>query len=62
MHESTFPFFHSLIWQQQQQQLQLFIKYSKFFRRATVDICICKGDFWNIYFLQRATILEYLYP
>ena len=32
-----------------QQQLQLFIKYSKLFRRVTVDICTCKGDFRSIY-------------
>ena len=39
-----------------QQQLQLFIKHSKFFRRAIVDICTCKGDFGNSYFLQRAAL------
>ena len=60
MHEGTFPFFHSLIWKQQQQQLQFFIKYSKFFRRATVDICTCKGDFPSIYLLQGAALSEYL--
>ena len=29
-----------------QQQLQLFINYIKFFRRAIVDICACKDDLW----------------
>ena len=43
-----------------QQQLQLFIKYSKFFRRPIVDICTCKGDFGNSYFLQRAALSELL--
>ena len=28
-------------------QLQLFINYSKDFRREIVDICSCKGDYWN---------------
>ena len=28
-------------------QLQLFINYSKNFRREIVDICSCKGDYWN---------------
>ena len=27
------------------------VKYSKVFRRAIVDICTCKGDFGNSYFL-----------
>ena len=27
------------------------VKYSKFFRRAIVDISTCGGDFWNSYFL-----------
>ena len=28
-----------------QQSLQLFIKYSKYFRRAVVNNCTCKRDF-----------------
>ena len=32
----------------------------KFFRRAIVDICICKSDFQNNYFLQRIALSEYL--
>ena len=45
-----------------QQQLQLFIKYCKFFRRAIVNICTCKGDFGNSCFLQRAAHSRYLEP
>ena len=52
MHESTLK--SHFILTISQQQLQLFIKFSKFFRRATVDICTCKGNFENSYFLQRA--------
>ena len=37
-----------------QQQLQLFIKYSKFFRKATADICTCRGDFRSIYFSPKS--------
>ena len=33
-----------------------YIKCSKFFWRAVVDICICKGDFRNNYFLQRIAL------
>ena len=43
-----------------QQQLQLFIKYSKYFRRAIVVICTCKGDFQNNYFHQKAALSEHL--
>ena len=43
-----------------QQSLQLFIKYSKYFRRAVVNNCTCKCDFQNSYFLQRAAVSEYL--
>ena len=43
-----------------QQLLQLFIKYSKFFRRTIVDICTSQGDFRSSYFLQRAALSEYL--
>ena len=43
-----------------QQQLQLLIKYSKFFRRATVVIYTRKGDFQNNCFLQKAALLEHL--
>ena len=39
-----------------QQQLQLFIKYSKFFRKAIVDIFAGKRAFWNSYYLQKATL------
>ena len=39
-----------------QQQLQLLIKYIKFFRRAIVHICTCKCDFGNSCFLQRAAL------
>ena len=40
------PFFHGkcLKLTVSQQQLQLFSKYSKYFRRAIVNICTCKGD------------------
>ena len=62
MHESTcsdpmLSFFNLTI---SQHQLQLFIKYSKFFRRTIVDIYTSKSDFWNSYFLQRAALSEYL--
>ena len=42
------------------QQLQLFVKYGKFLRRAIEDIWSCKGDFRNIYFLQRTALSECL--
>ena len=42
------------------QQLQLFINYSKGSREEIVDICPCKGDFWDGYFLQRTALSEYL--
>ena len=56
-------FFHGecvnlTIWQQ---QLHLFIKSSRFFRRTIVDICTCKGHFWNSCFLQRAALSECLW-
>ena len=43
-----------------QQQFQLFIKYSKFFKKSIVFICTCNGDFRNNYFLQRAALSEHL--
>ena len=43
-----------------QQQLQLFINSSNFFRRRILNICTCKGDFWKSYFLQRGALSEYL--
>ena len=62
---AEFPLFHgeciNLTFSQQQMQFILltnfnfinFINYSNFFRRAIVDICTCKGDFWKSCFLQR---------
>ena len=59
---AEFPFFHAecINFTISQQQLQLFINDSNFFRRATVNICTCKGDFRKCYFLQRAAFSEYL--
>ena len=59
---ATIPFFYGecVNLKSLQQQLQLFIKYSKFFRRAIVVICTSKGDFGNNYFLQRAALSEHL--
>ena len=37
-----------------QKQFPLFMKHITFFRRAIVDISICKGEFWKSFFLQRA--------
>ena len=56
------PFFHGgcINWTNWQQQLKLFIKYSKPFRKVIVYICSCKCDFRNCYFLQRATLSEYV--
>ena len=46
-----------------QEQLQLSIMYSKFFRKVVLGIYSCKGEFQNSYFLQRPALLEYLvYP
>ena len=42
-----------------QQQLELFINCSNFFRRKIVNICTCKGDFWKSYFIQSGALLEY---
>ena len=52
---ATIPFFYSecVNLKNLQQQFQLFIKCSKFFRRAIVVICSCKGDFQNNYYLQN---------
>ena len=57
-----FPFFHAKYktFQISQQQLQLSINDSNFFRRAIVNICTCKGDFGRFCFLQRAAFSEYL--
>ena len=57
-----FPFFHAKYknFQISQQQLQLFINGSNFFRRTIVNISICKGDFGKCCFLQRAAFSEYL--
>ena len=59
---AEFPLFHGecINLTISQQQLQLFINYSNFFRRAIVNICTCKGDFRKSYFLQRAALSEYL--
>ena len=50
---AAIPFFHGecVNLTISQQQLQLFIKYSKYFRRTIVDICTYKGYFRNIFFL-----------
>ena len=52
---ATIPFFYSecVNLKNLQQQLQLLIKCSKFFRRAIVVICSYKGDFQNTYYLQK---------
>ena len=39
---------------------QLFTKFSKFFIRATVHVCICKDEFRSSYFFQKAALSEYL--
>ena len=59
---AEFPFFHGdcINLTISQEQLQLFINYSNFFRRAIVNICTFKGYFRKSYFLQRAALLEYL--
>ena len=46
---AAIPFFHGECVNVtiSQQQLQLFMQYSKSFRRAIVDICTCKDDFRN---------------
>ena len=43
-----------------QQQLQLFIKYSKFFRSAIVDICTFKGAFSEQLLSVNLTISQQL--
>ena len=50
---ATIPFFYSecVNLKNLQEQLQLLIKYSKFFRRAIVVIYTRKGDFQNNCFL-----------
>ena len=57
-----FPFFHAKYknFQISQQQLQLSINDSNFFRRTIVNICTCKGDFGKFCFLQRAAFSGYL--
>ena len=52
---ATNPFFCSecINLKNLQQQLQLFIQYSKFLRRAIVVIFSCKGDFQNNYYIQK---------
>ena len=59
---AEFPFFHAecINFTISQQQLQLFINDSNFFRRAVVKICTCKGDFGKCCFHQRAAFSEYL--
>ena len=59
---AEFPFCHAewINLTISQQQLQLFINCSNFFRRRIVNICTCKGDFWKSYFLQRGALSEYL--
>ena len=59
---AEFPFFHGecINLTISQEQLQLFISYSNFFRKAIVNICTCKGDFSKSYFLQRDALSEYL--
>ena len=59
---AAMPFFHveCVKLTISQQQLPVSNKYNKFFRRRVVDIWSCKGDFWDSYFLQRATFSVYL--
>ena len=59
---ATIPFLFGqwVILKSLQQQLQLFIKYSIFFRRVIVVISTCNDDFQNKYFLQRAINSEHL--
>ena len=59
---AEFPFFHAecINLTISQQQFQLFINDSNFFRRAIINICTCKGDFRKSYILQRAAFSGYL--
>ena len=41
-------------------QLQLFIKNTKFLRRAIIDIYTCKNDFRKNYFPKRDALSKYL--
>ena len=43
-----------------QKQLQLFIKNTKFLRRAIIDIYTCKNDFRKNYFPKRDALSKYL--
>ena len=43
-----------------QKQLQLFIKNTKFLRRAIIDICTCKNDFRKNYFPKQDALSKYL--
>ena len=56
------PFFHGKCVNLpiSQYTLQLLIKHSKYFKKAIVNICTYKDDFWKSYFLQRAALSEYL--
>ena len=65
MHESTcsHPFYcANSTTSQEQEQLQLFINYSKFFRLTIVDICSCKSDFRNNHFLRKSCSFGVLIP
>ena len=57
---AEFPFFHSecVNLTISHQQLQLFINFGKFSRRAIVNICTCEGDLRKSYCLQRASLSE----
>ena len=57
---AEFPFFHGecINLTISQEQLQLFINYSNFFRRAVVNICTCKADFRKNYFLLQGWLSE----
>ena len=60
---AEFPFFHGecINLTISQQQLQLFINYCNFFRRAIVNICTYKGDFRKSCFLQRELLFRSTY-
>ena len=68
IHESTcgHQFFHSeclnlaISQHQHGNSSYPFWQVKKFYRRAAVVICSCKGDFKNSCFLQRTTFSEYL--
>ena len=49
-----------LIWQFHKCNAVIHEVYGKLFKIAIVDICSCKGEFRNNYFLQIAGLLEYL--